>query len=70
MSAKQKALEKQAQNEAARKKKADEDAERAEAANWSVGARDSSRQKAEEDKDHKTNKFSNENNKTEKEEER
>jgi hypothetical protein len=47
MSAKQRAPEKQTQNEATRKRKADEDAERAQAANCSVGARSNSWQKAE-----------------------
>eukprot|EP01031_Cornospumella_fuschlensis_P027987 gene27987-33796_t len=51
MSAKAKALEKQAANEAARKKKAEDDAEREEAAKWSVGAKDSARQRAEEEKE-------------------
>jgi translation initiation factor 4G len=51
MSAKQKALEKKADNEAARSRKAAEDAERAEAAAWSVGAKDGGKQKALEDKE-------------------
>ena len=51
MPPKQKALEKQAENEARQQQKAAEDAERLEAAAWSVGAKDNSRSRAEEEKE-------------------
>jgi chemotaxis protein histidine kinase CheA len=51
MSAKQKALEKKELNEAGKKKKADDEKERAEASAWEVGARDNAKQRAEEEKE-------------------
>lgn len=51
MPPKQKALDKQAQNEALKQQKAVEDAERAESAAWSVGAKDSAKQKQREDEE-------------------
>ncbi len=51
MPPKQKAFDKQAENEAARARKAAEDVERQEAAAWSVGAKDSTRQRQEEEKE-------------------
>lgn len=51
MSAKQKAIQKQADQEAARKKREEEEAEKREAAAWKVGSKDESRAKAEEEKE-------------------
>ena len=51
MPPKQRALEKQAVLEAEREKKASEERERKEAAEWSIGAKDNSKQKLLEDKE-------------------
>lgn len=51
MSAKQKALLKQADQEAARKQREEEEKEKREAAAWKVGAKDDARSRAEEEKE-------------------
>lgn len=51
MPPKQKALEKKAENEAARKQKEDHDAELREQASWAVGTKDSRKQREDEEKE-------------------